>query len=61
MALTGHSTDAPQCLLSGVKRACHFAPHMSAFDPKRTYGEETILSIHFIERGMVAQGVGEGL
>jgi hypothetical protein len=22
--------------LSGVKRTCHFALHMSAFDPKRT-------------------------
>ena len=24
------------CLLSGVKRTCPFALHMSAFDPKRT-------------------------
>src|SRR5262245_55486970 len=25
--------------LLGVKRTCHFAPHMSAFDPKRTWGK----------------------
>ena len=29
---------AHQCPLSGAKRTCLFAPHMSAFDPKRTFG-----------------------
>jgi len=47
--------------LSGVKRTWRLQCEMSAYDPKRTYGEETIPSIHFIGRGMVAQGVGEGL
>ena len=26
------------CPLLGVKRTCHFALHMSAYDPKRTSG-----------------------
>src|SRR5262249_31763392 len=30
---------AAQCPLSGVKRTCLFALHMSAYDPKRTYFE----------------------
>ena len=29
---------AGKCPLSGVKRTCLFALHMSAFDPKRTLG-----------------------
>ena len=32
---------AGQCPLSGVKRTCLFAPHMSAFDPKRTFQHGT--------------------
>ena len=28
---------APHMSLSGVKRTCCFALHMSAFDPKRTW------------------------
>ena len=30
------SRTADLCPLLGVKRTCHFALHMSAYDPKRT-------------------------
>ena len=30
------SSALPKCPLSGLKRTCRFALHMSAFDPKRT-------------------------
>ena len=36
MALSGHAELHCTCPLSGVKRTCLFALHMSAFDPKRT-------------------------
>ena len=32
---------ADQCPLSGVKRTCHFALQMSAYDPKRTSGSQS--------------------
>ena len=38
MAQSGHSKIIAGCPLSGVKRTCRFALHMSAFDPKRTLG-----------------------
>ena len=31
-------TDAGRCLLSGVKRTWLVLQHMSAYDPKRTFG-----------------------
>src|SRR5262249_29878848 len=37
MAQSGHSTLTHLMSLSGVKRTCPFALHMSAFDPKRTF------------------------
>jgi hypothetical protein len=36
LAQSGHALMHCTCLLSGVKRTCPFALHMSAFDPKRT-------------------------
>ena len=30
------------CPLSGVKRTCHFALHMSAYDPKRTCDRQSV-------------------
>ena len=33
---SGHPLLRCTCPLSGVERTCHFALHMSAFDPKRT-------------------------
>src|SRR5262249_4149056 len=36
LAQSGHSCLHCTCPLSGVKRTCRFALHMSAFDPKRT-------------------------
>ena len=36
MALSGHRSLHRTRPLSGVKRTCRFALHMSAFDPKRT-------------------------
>src|SRR5262249_60990273 len=33
---SGHRLLHRTCLLSGVKRLCRYALHMSAFDPKRT-------------------------
>ena len=35
---SGHSNGSRKCPLSGVKRTWPIAPHMSAFDPKRTSG-----------------------
>jgi len=37
--------------LLGVKRTWHFAPHMSAFDPKRTSPRR-----HIMEEYMLANG-----
>ena len=37
MALNRHDDLRRTRLLSGVKRTCRFALHMSAFDPKRTF------------------------
>ena len=36
LALSGHPELHCTCPLSGVKRTCRFALHMSAYDPKRT-------------------------
>ena len=36
LALSRHSRCDHECPLSGVKRTCHFALQMSAYDPKRT-------------------------
>src|SRR5215471_9753464 len=36
LAQSGHALVHRTCPLLGVKRTCLFAPHMSAFDPKRT-------------------------
>ena len=36
LAQSGHSIMSHLVSLSGVKRTCPFALHMSAFDPKRT-------------------------
>ncbi len=36
LAQSGHPYLQRTCPLSGVKRTCRFALHMSAFDPKRT-------------------------
>src|SRR5262245_64779812 len=36
MAHSGHRLLHCTCPLSGVKRTCPFALHMSAYDPKRT-------------------------
>ena len=33
---SGQAPSSDQCPLSGVKRTCLFALHMSAYDPKRT-------------------------
>ena len=38
MAQSGHTELHRTCPLLGVKRTCRFALHMSAFDPKRTWG-----------------------
>src|SRR5215831_12351153 len=38
LAQSRHSELHCTCLLLGVKRTCRCAPHMSAFDPKRTSG-----------------------
>src|SRR4029450_14051733 len=37
LAQSGHGPVHRTCLLSGAKRTCPFALHMSAFDPKRTW------------------------
>src|SRR5262249_39211034 len=39
MAHSGHSIMSHLMSLSGVKRTCCCAPHMSAFDPKPTFKE----------------------
>ena len=36
LALSGHALVHCKCPLSGVKRTCLLALHMSAYDPKRT-------------------------
>ena len=36
LALSGHGLVRCTCPLSGVKRTCHFALQMSAYDPERT-------------------------
>ena len=41
LARSGHETTSRQCPLSGVKRTCHFALQMSAYDPKRTSTNST--------------------
>ena len=37
LAQSGHELVQRTCPLSGVKRTCPFAAHMSAFDPKRIF------------------------
>ena len=37
LAQSGHRLVHCTCPLSGAKRTCRFALHMSAFDPKRTF------------------------
>ena len=46
MAQSGHSAHHIECPLSGVKRTCRFAPHMSAYDPKRTFWSAS-LTCHY--------------
>ena len=41
MAQSRHAELRCTCLLSGVKRTCSFALHMSAFDPKRRPARRT--------------------
>ena len=38
-ALSGHPLVRCTCPLSGAEQTCPFAPHMSAFDPKRTLAQ----------------------
>ena len=44
MAVFWHKADIPSCTahvrFRGVERTCPFAPHMSAFDPKRTFRKQ---------------------
>src|SRR5207342_819228 len=44
------------CPLSGVKRTCFFAAHMSAFDPKRTW----VLPMKHCERATALPDRGSG-
>ena len=37
LAQSRHPSGPDQCPLLGVKRTCHFAPQMSAYNPKRTW------------------------
>jgi hypothetical protein len=44
-----------ECLLSAVKQTCLIAPHMSAFDPKRTSRNPSCPVSH-LGRGQIAAG-----
>ena len=43
LALSGHALVHCKCPLSGVKRTCHFALQMSAYDPKRAELDKLII------------------
>jgi hypothetical protein len=43
LALSGHALVHCKCPLSGVKRTCLLALHMSAYDPKRTELDKLII------------------
>jgi len=45
LAHSGHGLLHRTCPLLGVKRTCPFALHMSANDPKRTFGPTSNLQI----------------
>jgi hypothetical protein len=40
LAQSRHAELRCKCPLLGVKRTCHFALHMSAYDPKQTSGPQ---------------------
>src|SRR5262245_63390933 len=42
LAQSRHPCLRRTCPLSGVKRTCRFALHISAFDPKRTFWSEAL-------------------
>jgi len=45
LAQSGHALVRCTCPLLGVKRTYRFALHMSAFDPKRTFGEAIVIGL----------------
>src|SRR5215467_8524863 len=69
MTQSRHSIMSHLMSLSGVKRTCPFAMHMSAFDPKRTFSVMSPFSLRWVEipkcdnhrlRPLVASAVRNG-
>ena len=61
LAQSGHPTLRRTCPLLGVKRTWPAALHMSAYDPKRTFGSRRCLLVtlrgrRVLERAVVESG-----
>jgi hypothetical protein len=56
LAQSGHRLLHCTCLLLGGKQTCRFAPHVSAYDPKRTFGSS--LTLPGLNRYGASAGLG---
>src|SRR5262245_3918650 len=54
----GHSIMSHLMSVSGVQRTCTFAPHMSAFDPKRTLLRPFSVLVPLLRSAILSLGGG---